>query len=72
MNTSLNTHILNIHVAERLKSRMPYLNFLMNQCYATKVPENYDVQLAIPNGKKYLLWYTFLEDQECLCSHGAK
>ena len=63
MNTSLNTHILNIHVAERLKSRMPYFELSYESVLHNKVPENYDVQLAIPNGKKYLLWYTFLEDK---------
>lgn len=62
MNTNLNTYTLNIHVAERLKKRMPYFELSYESVLHNKVPENYDVQLAIPNGKKYLLWYTFLEE----------
>jgi len=42
---------------------MPYFELSYESVLHNKVPENYDVQLAIPNGKKYLLWYTFLEDK---------
>jgi hypothetical protein len=32
-----------------------------------KVPENYTVCLAIPRSKKYIAWFTFIEDQDvCL------
>lgn len=60
--TAMTIRPLNIHIAERLKSRIPYFELSYESMLHNKVPENYDVQFAIPNGKKYLLWFTFLEE----------
>ena len=59
--------MLNIHEVERLKARMPHFELSYESMLHNKVPKQYDVQLAIPSGKKYLVWFTYLGDKNvCL------
>ena len=54
---------LDIHTAEHLKSRIPCFELSYESVLHNKVPTDYDVQMAIPSGKKYFLWFTFLGDK---------
>lgn len=55
---------MNVYMKEKMKNRMPHFELSYESILHKKVPENYDVQLAIPSGKKYLCWFTFLEDED--------
>jgi hypothetical protein len=47
------------HDLTALVKRMPEFELSYETITHTKVPDDYDILLAIPQGKKYLVWFTF-------------
>ena len=49
-----------------LKERYPDFELSYESMLHNKVPEKYDIALAIPLGKKYICWFTFYKDKDVL------
>jgi hypothetical protein len=47
-----------------LLKRLPDFELSYETVTHTKVPNDYDIILAIPQGKKYLVWFTFYENRD--------
>jgi hypothetical protein len=52
------------HDLTALVKRMPEFELSYETITHTKVPDDYDILLAIPQGKKYLVWFTFYDGND--------
>jgi len=63
----LNTSLFTANQIDDIMRRFPSFELSYETISHKKVPQQYDVCLAIPQGKKAFLWFTFFRDQNvCL------
>jgi len=51
---------------KHLKNRYPEFELSYESMLHNKVPQNYEVHMAIPTGKKYIAWFTFEYERNVL------
>ena len=54
---------ININQANNIIKRIPQFELSYETISHKKVPEMYDICIAIPSGKKYFAWFTFYNDK---------
>jgi len=52
------------HDLSALVKRLPEFELSYETITHTKVPDDYDILLAIPQGKKYFIWFTFYDGKD--------
>ena len=51
---------------KHLKNRYPDFELSYESMLHNKVPQNYEIHMAIPTGKKYIAWFTFEYERNVL------
>lgn len=57
---------LNNYELDLLKTRYPNFELSYESILHNKVPDNYNIYLAIPTGKKFIAWFSFYKDRNVL------